>query len=70
MWQCTLYVRYVQFFQQFDILKSFGTQFISLTTNKCAYKAVLRVYKTLQVYRVEIPCRASTRCLVGTPLHT
>ena len=46
-------------------MKSFGTHFKSLTANKFAYKALLEVFNTPHVYRVEIPCGASARCLVG-----
>ena len=46
-------------------MKSFGTQFKSLTANKFAYKALVGVFKTPHFYRVEIPCGASARGLVG-----
>ena len=49
-------------------MKSFGTQFKSLTANKFAYKALLEVFNTTHVYRVEIPCGA--RCLVGPLFST
>ena len=49
----------------FHNMKSFGTQFKSLTANKFAYKALLGVFKTPHVYRVEIPYGASAQCLVG-----
>ena len=48
-------------------MKSFRTHFKSLTANKFAYKALLEVFNTPHVYRVEIPCGASARCLVGPP---
>ena len=40
---------------------------VYLTANKCTYKTVLIVFKTLHVYHVEILCGVSTQCLVGPP---